>query len=142
MALHKSGEDYLETILIMEERYGEVRSVDVAAELKYSKPSVSRAVSILKGMGYVEMDKSRKIHLTEKGREKATEIYRRHKLLTRYFAEVLGVDYKTAEEDACRIEHVISDESLEKIIVHMDAAGKNRAAAKAAPSKGRKSRQE
>ncbi len=120
MALQKSGEDYLEAILMIEEKNGFVRSVDVAAELGFTKPSVSRAMSILRESGYILMDKEQGIQLTESGRAKATEVYRRHRLLTRYFAEVLGVSQATAEEDACRIEHVISKESMEKILRHME----------------------
>ena len=91
MALHKSGEDYLETILMLEEKNGYVRSVDVAAALGFSKPSISRAMTLLKEQNYIIMDKDRLIRLTDAGRVRANEVYGRHKALTRYFVEVLGV---------------------------------------------------
>ena len=121
MALYESGEDYLETILRLEERDGAVRSVDIAGELGFSKPSVSRAISILKEMEYVVMDRSRRVKLTENGRKKASEIYCRHKLLTRFFVEILEVDETIAEGDACRIEHVISKEAISKMIAYLEA---------------------
>jgi Mn-dependent DtxR family transcriptional regulator len=120
MILRKSGEDYLEAILVIEGRTGFVRSIDVAAELGFTKPSVSRAMSILREAGYILMDKEQGIQLTETGRAKAVEVYRRHRLLTRYFAEVLDVPLDVAEEDACRIEHVISKESMDRILQHME----------------------
>lgn len=115
MKIQESGEDYLETILILEKQKGYVRSIDIANELNYSKPSVCRAMGILKEAEYITMDRERQIHLTEEGRAKANEIYNRHKLLTRFFADILGVDQITAEQDACRIEHVISESSFQKI---------------------------
>lgn len=115
MKIQESGEDYLETILILEKQKGYVRSIDIANELNYSKPSVCRAMGILKEAEYITMDRERQIHLTEEGRAKANEIYNRHKLLTRFFADILGVDQITAEQDACRIEHVISETSFQKI---------------------------
>ncbi|MEA4892746.1 MAG: metal-dependent transcriptional regulator [Peptococcaceae bacterium] len=121
MALHKSGEDYLETILMLEEKNGYVRSVDVAAALGFSKPSISRAMTLLKEQNYITMDRDRLIRLTETGRVKANEVYGRHKALTRYFVEVLGVEETVAEADACNIEHVISRESMEKMIAHLSA---------------------
>jgi Mn-dependent DtxR family transcriptional regulator len=124
MALHKSGEDYLKTILRLEERDGCVRSIDIAAEFGYSKPSISRAISILKKDGYVTMEEDHAIRLTEKGRQKADELRRWHNAIARYFVEVLGVSRFVAEEDACRIEHVISKETMEKIIMYPDHHGK------------------
>ena len=119
MALHKSGEDYLETILMLEEKNGYVRSVDVAAALGFSKPSISRAMTLLKEQNYIIMDKDHLIRLTDAGRVRANEVYGRHKALTRYFVEVLGVSPEVAEEDACNIEHVISEESMGKISEHL-----------------------
>lgn len=124
MALHKSGEDYLETILMLEEKNGYVRSVDVAAALGFSKPSISRAMALLKEQNYITMDKDHLIHLTQAGRLRASQVYSRHKALTRYFVEVLGVDPKVAEEDACNIEHVISQETMDKLIAHMESCPK------------------
>jgi Mn-dependent DtxR family transcriptional regulator len=123
MKIHESGEDYLETILIIEQQKGNVRSIDIAHELNYSKPSVCRAMSILKEMDYITMDRERQIHLTELGRLKANEVYNRHKQLTRFLADFLGVDHRTAEEDACRIEHVISESSFQKIVEQLVKSG-------------------
>lgn len=106
-----SGEDYLEAILVLQEKQGMVRSVDVARHLEVSKPSVSHAVTTLKAGGFLTMDEDYFLHLTDIGREVAEQIYEKH----RFFTERLiaaGVDPKTAEADACRIEHVISDESF------------------------------
>ena len=114
MKLLESGEMYLETILILKNKYGYVRSIDIAHEMNYSKPSVSRAMSFLKEDGYIENDPHGMILLTEKGQAIAEKIYDRHKTLTRYLIS-LGVSEDTAQKDACRIEHVISDESFGKI---------------------------
>ena len=111
----ESVEDYLETILILSRHKAQVRSIDVANELGYSKPSVSRAMSILKKQDYITMDKSGFIELTEKGREKAAAIYERHKLLTSFLQKVAGVPEEVAEDDACRMEHIISDEVFQGI---------------------------
>jgi Mn-dependent DtxR family transcriptional regulator len=115
MSIQESGENYLETILILKERNGVVRSVDIAAELGFSKPSISRAMSILKKNGYIEVNEEGHIELTKTGNEKAAEIYERHQLLTKYLVTILDVDKKIAAEDACRIEHVISEETFQKI---------------------------
>lgn len=114
MKLLESGEMYLETILILKNKFGYVRSIDIAHEMNYSKPSVSRAVALLKENGYIENDPHGMIMLTEKGLEIAENIYDRHKTLTKYLVW-LGVNEDTAQEDACRIEHVISQESFDKI---------------------------
>lgn len=111
MELHESGEMYLETILLLKNKFGYVRSIDIAKELGYSKPSVSRAVSLLRENGYICLDPNGMILLTDKGLEIAQSIYDRHKCLTLFLTE-LGVSEETAQEDACRIEHVISDETL------------------------------
>lgn len=115
MGIHESGENYLETILLLEKKNGTVRSIDIATELDYSKPSISRAMGILKENGYITMEKNGDIHLTDKGRNRANSIYERHRLIADYLIRALGVDEKTADEDACRIEHVISETSFEKI---------------------------
>ena len=112
MKLHVSGEDYLEAILVLQRKKGMVRSVDVARHMDVSKPSVSHAVATLKDGGFLTMDEDHLLHLTDIGREVAEQIYERH----RFFTERLiaaGVDPETAERDACRIEHVISDESFQ-----------------------------
>lgn len=114
MKLHNSGEDYLEAILIIKNKKGYVRSIDVAGYMNYSKPSVSHAVSILRDGGFVDVDESGYLNLTSSGSEIAEKIYERHV----FFKENLmkaGVDEKTAEEEACRIEHDISEDSFNKI---------------------------
>ena len=116
MKLHASGEDYLEAILILQKQKGEsaVRSIDLARHMGFSKPSISHAVGVLRDGGFLVMDKDGFLHLTEQGREVAVKIYERH----RFFTEQLiaaGVDEATAEQDACRIEHAISDTSFEKL---------------------------
>lgn len=115
MAIHESGEDYLETILILHKKSGHVRSIDIATELGYSKPSVSRAMSILKEGGFINVASDGQITLTEIGLEKAEEVYNRHLLITGFLCDTLGVSQKNAEEDACKIEHVISCETVEKL---------------------------
>ena len=109
-----SGEDYLEAILVLHKKMGMVRSVDVARHLEVTKPSVCNAVATLREGGFLTMDSDYFLHLTNVGREVAEQIYEKH----RFFTERLiaaGVDPKTAEADACRIEHVISDESFERL---------------------------
>lgn len=105
----------MEAVLTLEEEHGRVRTTDVANRLGVSKPSVSRAMKILAANGYVEQESYGSIHLTEKGRLKAAQVYFRHKTLTSFFTEVLGVDPTVAEEDACLIEHDISSETMEKL---------------------------
>lgn len=114
MRLQESGEMYLETILILSEHLEHVRSLDVAAHMGFSKPSVSRAVSLLKEAGYVSMDSSGYLTLTDVGLSIAQKIYERHNLLSKLFMDI-GVDKETALEDACKIEHYISDVTFEKI---------------------------
>ena len=118
MHIQESGEMYLETILILSKTNPCVHSVDVAEYMGYSKPSVSRAVGILRKGEYIEIDKAGVITLTESGREVAETIYERHTVLSAVLAR-LGVDPKVAAEDACRIEHVISDESFQAIKTHI-----------------------
>lgn len=112
--MYESGENYLETIYILKKKYNYVRSVDLAKELNFSKPSVSRAIGILRDDGYVEIGDNGNLILTEKGLEKAKSIYERHLVLTRFLVEILHVEPKTAEADACRIEHIISEETFRK----------------------------
>lgn len=113
--LYESGEDYLETILLLYEKNGSVRSIDIAHELGYSKPSISRAMGILKKNEYITMDKNGLIELTPKGHEKAAEVYERHRLISRFLQMTLRVDADTADTDACRIEHIISRESFDRL---------------------------
>jgi len=116
--MRESGEMYLETILILTNQQNAVRSIDIAEYMGYSKPSVSRAVNTLKNDGYILIDKRGNIALTKNGREAAEKIYERHTILSKMF-ESLGVNHKTAVDDACKIEHVISDETFAAIKKHM-----------------------
>lgn len=115
MKLLESGENYLETILMLTQRIGNVRSIDIASELSYSKPSVSRAVGILKQSGYIVVDNLGHIRLTELGRARACEIYERHVTITSFLTDKLGLSHEIAEADACRIEHIISEETFSAI---------------------------
>ena len=119
MAIYESGEDYLETILVLHNTTGFVRSIDIANKLGYSKPSISRAMSLLKEGGLIVMDKEGLITLTPAGHDIAAKIYERHTLLTEFLTR-LGVDGQTAVADACKIEHDISDESFEAIKAHVN----------------------
>lgn len=114
MSVHESGEMYLEAILVLSKRSGFVRSIDVSEYLGYSKPSVSRAMGILRGGDYIVMDKDGSITLTDTGREIAEKIYERHTVLSRLLIR-MGVSEETATADACKLEHAISDESFEAI---------------------------
>lgn len=114
MAIKESGEMYLETILILSKESPAVRSIDVAAHLDYSKPSVSRAIGILKSDGYIKVDSSGNITLTDEGKVIATSMYERHQLLSEFLVDI-GVPEDIATEDACRMEHVISNETFQKI---------------------------
>ena len=118
MNLQESGEMYLETILILTEKNPHVRSIDVCEYMGFSKPSVSRAIGLLKNGGYVIVDKDGYISLTQLGSEVAHKMYDRHKMLTDFLVS-LGVSEQTASEDACRIEHHISDESFDAIKASM-----------------------
>lgn len=115
----ESGEMYLETILRLQEGGVPVRSVDIAEAMNFSKPSVSRAVKILLEKNYISLDKHKNILLTETGRAIATAVFKRHSVLTKFFLS-LGVTPETAENDACRIEHIISDETFEKLCEKFD----------------------
>ena len=114
MKLYASGEDYLETILILHREMGMVRSVDVARHMDVSKPSVCHAVAVLQEGGFLAVDGDHFLHLTEQGRIIAEKIYERHRFFTDRLIEA-GVDPKTAEADACRIEHVISEETFRRL---------------------------
>ena len=114
MKLHASGEDYLETILVLQKKRGMVRSVDVARHMEVSKPSVCHAVATLRDGGFLMMDEDHFLHLTDVGREVAEQIYEKHRFFTDRLIEA-GVDPETAERDACRMEHVISQGSFERL---------------------------
>ena len=116
MAMLESGEDYIETVYRLKKKNGAVYSVDIAKALGVSRPSVSRAMGILREEGYITMDDvGKEINLTETGHKKAVEIYDRHKTLTSFLIKVAGVSEKTAEADACRIEHIISPSTFRGI---------------------------
>ena len=117
MKIHESAENYLETILILKKRLGQVRSIDIASELSFSKPSVSVAMKNLRLNGYIDVSKDGYITLLEKGQEIAERIYERHTLFSDWLI-TLGVSPEVAAEDACRIEHVISDETFEAFKAH------------------------
>ena len=114
MKLHAAGEDYLEAILVLQKKQGMVRSVDVARYMEVSKPSVCHAVATLRDGGFLTMDEDHFLHLTNVGREVAERIYERHCFFTEQLIAA-GVDPKTAEADACRIENIISDESFDRL---------------------------
>ena len=120
MALHESAEMYIETIYVLSQRLNHVRSVDIAEHMGYSKPSVSRAVGLLKQGGYVITDKDGFLSLTDHGLDVARKIFERHTVLSKFLIS-LGVSPETAAEDACKIEHVISDETLSAIKRNMNA---------------------
>ena len=119
MALQESGEMYLETILILSRKNPFVRSVDISEYMGYSKPSVSRAVSLLKAGNYITLDPDGHIQLTETGRDVAQKILSRHQVLTQMLVK-LGVDPYIASADACKMEHVLSDESFQAIKDHLE----------------------
>ena len=114
MKLYASGEDYLEAILVLQKKLGMVRSVDVARHMEVSKPSVCHAVATLRDGGFLTMDEDGFLHLTDIGRDVAEKIYERHQFFTEQFIAA-GVDPEIAERDACRIEHAISQDTVEKI---------------------------
>ena len=117
MNIYESSENYLEAILSLRERHGMVRSIDIANELHFSKPSVSVAMKKLRESGYIEMDKDGLISLLPAGEEIARRIYERHQLLTQFFIR-LGVSPEVAAADACKVEHDLSDETFQKIKAH------------------------
>ena len=114
MKLHASGENYLEAILVLQKQKGMVRSVDVARHMEVTKPSVCHAVATLREGGFLTMDSDYFLHLTDVGREVAEQIYEKHRFFTDRLIEA-GVDPEAAERDACRMEHVISDESFQRL---------------------------
>lgn len=113
--MQESGETYLETILLLEKRMGSVRSIDIANELGFTKPSVSRAISILKKSQHLDIGEKGMIILTEKGRNKANSIYERHQALTKFLMLTLDLDERSASLDACRMEHIISPPVFERV---------------------------
>ena len=122
-AIGKSAEDYLESMIILKEKNGYIRSIDIATFLGVTKPSVSNAMKRLREEGYIEMNRSGFITVTEKGMEIADKIYTRHKKLTDFFI-ALGVTAEVAEDDACKIEHDLSDETFEAICSHIEKFSK------------------
>ena len=122
MHLQESGEMYLETILILSKKSNFVRAIDVGEYMGYSKPSVSRAVGLLKAGGYIQVDENGAITLLPPGQEVAERIYERHRVLTDFFTRI-GVDPDVAEADACRIEHVISEQTFNAWRAHEEAQG-------------------
>lgn len=120
MRIQKSAEDYLETILRLTVQNGCVRSIDIATEMGFSKPSVSTAMKRLRENGYITVQAHGLIHLTEKGQAIADKIYERHLLLTRYLTD-LGVSPEIAEQDACKIEHILSQETFDRIRQHAES---------------------
>lgn len=123
MVIRKSAEDYLEAMLMLKEEKGYIRSVDIADRLNVARPSVSYSVKNLKENGYLSMDKSGFITLSDTGMAIAEKIYTRHKVLTRFFIS-LGVDEITAREDACKVEHDLSDETFDALLKHVEERGK------------------
>ena len=125
MKIQESAENYLETILMLKEEKGAVRSIDIARKMDFSKPSISRAMSRLRENGYITMDQEGWLGLTDAGREIAERIYERHRLLTEWLT-ALGVDPEVAREDACRMEHDISAETFDCIRAHILRNGQKR----------------
>jgi Mn-dependent DtxR family transcriptional regulator len=124
MALQESGEMYLESILLLTQKNGQVRSIDISEHMGYSKPSVSRAMGLLKNGGFITVEHDGQIKLTESGRARAEEILIRHTVLTDLLVR-LGVDREIAAADACRMEHVISNETFEAMKAHLQRYGRS-----------------
>ena len=118
MKIQESAENYLETILMLKEEKGAVRSIDIARKMDFSKPSISRAMSLLRENGYITMDKEGWLELTDAGRAIAEQVYERHRLLSQWLI-ALGVEPQVAREDACKIEHDISSQTFECIRAHI-----------------------
>ena len=114
MAIHASGEDYLEAVLVLQKEKGMVRSIDLAQYMDYSKPSISYAVKQLRNGGFLDVDKDGSLHLTERGQSVAEKIYERHLFFTEQLLAA-GVDRAVAEQDACQMEHAISDDAFQKL---------------------------
>lgn len=119
MKYRESEEMYLETILVLKKKKPNVHSIDIANDLGYSRPSVSRGVNLLQKKGYIVIDKNGEINFTNEGRKKATAIYERHHIITEVLVKI-GADKTVAEENACRIEHVISDDLLETLKKYLE----------------------
>lgn len=119
MGIYESAEDYLERILMLQKKIGNVRSIDIAHDMGYSKPSISRAIKLLKEAEYITVDTNGVINFTDKGREIATSIYERHELLTKFLTKI-GVDEETAKKEACGIEHHLSQETFNALKKHID----------------------
>ena len=120
--INESSENYLESILILEQRNPSVRMSDIAAMLHVSKPSVNKAMGVLKDAGYIHQEVYGTIHLTEAGRQYAEKVYSRHVLFKRFLTEVLEIDEATAEEDSCHMEHCVSDETIDKLRIFLTEA--------------------
>ena len=120
--MNESSENYLESILILEQRNPSVRMSDIAAMLHVSKPSVNQAMGVLKDAGYIHQEVYGTIHLTESGRHYAQKVYSRHVLFKRFLMEVLEIDEQTAEEDACHMEHCVSDATMDKLRIFLTEA--------------------
>ena len=120
--MNESSENYLESILILEQRNPSVRLSDIAAMLHVSKPSVNKAMGVLKDAGYIHQEVYGTIHLTESGRHYAQKVYSRHVLFKRFLMEVLEIDEQTAEEDACHMEHCVSDATMDKLRIFLTEA--------------------
>ena len=114
MKLYASGEDYLEAVLMLQKKQGMVRSIDLARHMGFSKPSISHAVGVLKNGGFLTVDEDGFLHLTTIGQEVAEKIYERHRFFTEQLVAA-GVDLETAEQEACRMEHAISEDSFQKL---------------------------
>ncbi len=108
--MYESGENYLETILVLQKKNGSVRSIDIARELEFSKPSVSRAMGLLRESGHIEIDTNGEIQLTNLGLEKANAIYERHQVITSFLMKTTNVSREVAETDACKMEHILGEE--------------------------------
>ena len=120
--MNESSENYLESILILEQRNPSVRMSDIAAMLHVSKPSFNKAMGVLKDAGYIHQEVYGTIHLTESGRHYAQKVYSRHVLFKRFLMEVLEIDEQTAEEDACHMEHCVSDATMDKLRIFLTEA--------------------
>lgn len=120
LKIQESGENYLETILLLQKKNGSVRSVDVANALEYSKASISRAMGILRKAGFVIIEEGGNIKLTEEGLARANAVYERHQLISRFLVDTLALDPAIADRDACRIEHIISEETFERMKAHQN----------------------
>lgn len=123
MKIHESAEDYLERILVLKKKNGKVISIDIANSMNYSKPSISRAMKILRENEYITFEENGEINLTEKGLNIAQKIYERHILLTNYFM-ALGIKEETARNDACKVEHDLSEETFNAIKAHVEKLDK------------------